>query len=224
MSYRTYKDICNKSENHVLDNTRFLQMGSDIYSNMNGNVLQTLESQEEPVERYPVQNCNKKKLFTGLEDKKYFSKLPMPQKTKKFPQAVENFEEHVKEHSSETIATDPIVWGPKAWDFLHTVSFAYPDEPSNEEKQSAMNLFMSLPDMLPCKLCGDHCRQNLQKNPPKVGSKEELARWLVDFHNAVNEQTNENKGTNKKMYTYEQAERQYNSGVCVHDTNRHFNE
>ena len=69
--YRSYKDICSKQENHVLDNTRFLQMGSDIYSNMNGNVLQSLDSAaapvEETVEKYPIQNCNKKKLFTGLE-------------------------------------------------------------------------------------------------------------------------------------------------------------
>lgn len=227
--YRSYKDICSKQENHILDNTRFLQMGSDIYSNMNGNVLQTLDpaaASVETVEKFPIQNCNKTKLFKGMEDKKYYSKLPIPNKTKNFPQAVEKFQEEIKEHSSEgEIATDPVVWGPKAWDFLHTLSFSYPDNPSASEQQSAMNLFMSLPDMLPCKMCGDHCRENLNKNPPQVESKEALSRWLVDFHNDVNRQTNETKGFNKKMYTYEDAVKQYDSGgICVHSSNKQFNE
>ena len=66
----------------------------------------------------------------------------------------------------------PNVWGPKAWDFLHTLSFAYPENPTEKEKQSMLNFFNSLPDILPCKMCANHCRENLSSIPPQVDSRE----------------------------------------------------
>ena len=77
-------------------------------------------------------------------------------------------------------------WGPKFWDFLTTIAFSYPDNPSYEEKTAMLNLFLSLPQILPCKLCGEHCYENLIKSPPQVDNKDSLTRWLVNFHNMVN--------------------------------------
>ena len=96
------------------------------------------------------------------------------------------------------------VWGPKAWDFLHTVTFGYPDNPTDKEKQDATNFFNSLPTMLPCKICSEHCKQNIKKIPPNVNSKKDLSMWLVNLHNEVNRQLG--KG---KIYTYDEISSKY---------------
>ena len=31
------------------------------------------------------------------------------------------------------------VWGPAAWTFLHTITFNYPDNPTNQDKQYYFN-------------------------------------------------------------------------------------
>ena len=104
----------------------------------------------------------------------------------------------------------PSIWGPKAWDFLHTLSFAYPDNPSEKEKESMFNFFNSLPDVLPCKMCAEHCRKNLSDIPPQVESKNSLSRWLVDFHNEVNRQNE------KPIFKYEDVKSLYQSSTCNH--------
>lgn len=96
------------------------------------------------------------------------------------------------------------VWGPKAWDFLHTVTFGFPDNPTEKEKQDALNFFNSLPTMLPCKICSEHCRNNIRKIPPNVNSKKDLSMWLVNLHNEVNKQLG--KG---KIYTYSEISKKY---------------
>tara|TARA_Y100001970_G_C14101747_1_gene785845 strand:- start:176 stop:787 length:612 start_codon:yes stop_codon:yes gene_type:complete len=201
--YRSYRDICKDQKNVKTDRTLFLPIV------------------EQPIIPLMKENFNEpthddKKLYTVLSDND-------KKRSADIPKFVEKMIDKYNENSSEKLATDPNVWGPKAWDFLHTVSFSYPNNPTNEQKTSAMNFFMALPDMLPCKLCGEHCRQNLNKNPPKVNNKDVLSRWLVDFHNLVNKHTNEKNGTNKPDFSYEEAKKMYDSGVCFHKPYKPFN-
>jgi hypothetical protein len=79
-------------------------------------------------------------------------------------------------------------WGPQAWKFMHAVTFAYPDNPTPEEKQAAISFFSSLSKLLPCEKCRDHFSIGLEVKPVEqfCNSKADLSRWLVDFHNAVN--------------------------------------
>ena len=42
--------------------------------------------------------------------------------------------------------------------------------------------------------------------------------WLVNFHNSVNQQTNDKNKTDKRMYSYKEAEQQYNTSICVHNS------
>ena len=86
----------------------------------------------------------------------------------------------------------PNKWGPKAWDFFHSVSFSYPNNPTYQQKQSAMDFFKALPFMLPCSSCGKHCQEYLDKFPPKVENKDQLTKWLYNFHNIVNERLGKN--------------------------------
>jgi hypothetical protein len=86
---------------------------------------------------------------------------------------------------------DVTKWGPFAWKFLHATTYAYPDEPSQEDKQAMANLFNCLCNVLPCKRCQDHWRKNLRQHPvePHLGSREDLTKWLIAMHNRVNKQT-----------------------------------
>jgi FAD-linked sulfhydryl oxidase len=82
---------------------------------------------------------------------------------------------------------DVRIWGPKAWDFMHAVTFAYPSEaPSEEDKQNIIQFFDSIGNCLPCAKCRFHFKEMLKKWPVPTFNREELTKWLVDRHNDVN--------------------------------------
>jgi hypothetical protein len=80
------------------------------------------------------------------------------------------------------------IWGPSAWKFLHAITFAYPEDPSDEHKEAALDLFKSLRLLLPCGDCCNHYCREFEKNgvQASLGSRKELAKWLFNFHNLVN--------------------------------------
>lgn len=96
-------------------------------------------------------------------------------------------------------------WGPHAWKFLHAVTFAYPDEPTKEHKKAALELFTSLKYMLPCGECCNHYCQafDKQKIEKHLESRDSLSRWLVDFHNQVNERLG------KPTFQYDLVKKEY---------------
>ena len=56
------------------------------------------------------------------------------------------------------------IWGPGMWHFLHSMSFNYPVEPTQNDKNNYKNFILSLKDILPC----GKCRKNLNKNFKKL--------------------------------------------------------
>jgi len=93
------------------------------------------------------------------------------------------------------------LWGPSAWTFLHAISFSYPDDPSSEHKEAALNLFSSLQLLLPCGECCSHYCSTFQRKDLEehLESKDLFSKWLVKFHNDVN------KRLKKVEYPYEKA-------------------
>jgi hypothetical protein len=84
----------------------------------------------------------------------------------------------------------PDIWGPVIWEFLHQVTLGYPINPSYEQKTKYKAFFLSLKDTLPCSICAEHYKQNLGTMPldnQVLESKSYLVKWLIDFHNIVNE-------------------------------------
>ena len=61
---------------------------------------------------------------------------------------------------------NPKIWGPSAWLFLHTVTFNYPNNPTEEDKRNYLTFFNSLKHIIPCPLCKEHYIENwkIQKN------------------------------------------------------------
>ena len=100
---------------------------------------------------------------------------------------------------------DPEIWGPHAWQFLHSITLSYPDNPTLEDKNNHAQFFNSIQNILPCQSCRDHYTQNLQDLPIEqhLDNKESLFRWLVDIHNRVNVMNN------KREYSYDEVTELY---------------
>jgi hypothetical protein len=89
------------------------------------------------------------------------------------------------------------VWGPCAWLFLHTISFNYPVNPTNEDKTNYRNFILGLRKILPC----GSCRKNLSKNFKKLPltcddmkNRETFSRYVYELHEVVNKMLNKKSG------------------------------
>ena len=100
---------------------------------------------------------------------------------------------------------EPEVWGPHAWQFLHSITLSYPDNPTLEDKNNHAQFFNSIQNILPGQSCRDHYTQNLQALPIEqhLDNKESLFRWSVDLHNRVNVMNN------KREYSYDEVTELY---------------
>ena len=97
----------------------------------------------------------------------------------------------------------PTEWGRSAWKFLHACSFAFPENPTRKQRQSALSVLNNLGDILPCPVCREHYTDNIAMNPPRVANKQEFSQWLVELHNAVN------RSRQQKEVDFESVRRHY---------------
>lgn len=99
---------------------------------------------------------------------------------------------------------EPNIWGNPGWTFLHTITFQYPESPTDLDKQKYYTFFNSLKNVLPCPTCKEHYNENFENIPIRLESREDLIEWLIDIHNEVN------KKNNKRIYTYKEVYDIYN--------------
>ena len=83
------------------------------------------------------------------------------------------------------------IWGPPLWSALHSITFGYPIEPTNEDKNNYKIYFEKLGDVLPCKYCRESYKQFIKEGKTKLNddvmeSRETLTKWLYHLHNTVN--------------------------------------
>ena len=100
---------------------------------------------------------------------------------------------------------NPEVWGPPAWTFLHSITLAYPDNPSDVNKTNYENFFNALQPILPCAKCSQNYLKHLQEDPISnhLDSKNSLVNWLINVHNKVN------KINDKRELTYNEVINHY---------------
>jgi len=86
-------------------------------------------------------------------------------------------------------------WGPSAWEYLHTLTFNYPEKPTDENKKYYYELFDNLKYTLPCKYCREsfsiffkYININSYLND-RMG----ITYWLYIIHNIVNYKLNKKK-------------------------------
>lgn len=81
------------------------------------------------------------------------------------------------------------VWGPPMWHFLHTMSFNYPVNPTENDKKNYKNFILNLRHILPCKYCRINLRNNLKTFPitnEVMKDRESFSRYVYNLHEIVN--------------------------------------
>jgi len=101
-------------------------------------------------------------------------------------------------------------WGPGAWKFIHSISFAYPEVPDEVDKQNMYQFLISLAYVLPCDRCRKHYKNWLKSNSPinAVSSRNTLSHWFVDLHNQINMRKH------KPFFPFEKVKATYDNNVC----------
>jgi len=77
------------------------------------------------------------------------------------------------------------IWGPPMWHILHTISFNYPINPTEEQKKYYYNFYSNIKNILPCK----YCRDNLSKIPFTMNifkNRDVLSRYIYNLHETIN--------------------------------------
>ena len=110
-------------------------------------------------------------------------------------------------------------WGHIYWNFLHTMSFEYPENPNTEDMDKYKQFILLLPYILPCKRCKLHLLNIYKTHPIKhrhLKNRENFSFYVYQLHNIINMELQ------KKYYIpYELVKRTYtNSENCncvIHD-------
>jgi len=116
------------------------------------------------------------------------------------------------------------IWGPSLWHTLHTISFNYPVNPTDEQKQNYLNFFIGIKNILPCGTCRINYEKNLKQIPitlKTLKNRKTLSKWVYNIHELVNKMLNK-----KSNLTYDQVRDRYESfrSRCLIDKNSKYNE
>lgn len=76
---------------------------------------------------------------------------------------------------------EPNIWGAETWKFLHLLTLQ-----SNIPKQTLQDLFYHLQVLLPCEKCRNNYKRHIEEYP-FPNNKKDIPKWLIQFHNRVNE-------------------------------------
>lgn len=89
------------------------------------------------------------------------------------------------------------VWGPSMWHYLHTMSFNYPVNPTDDDKHNYMKFILHLKYVLPCGKCRKNLRKNLKRLPLTIShmqSRETFSKYIYDLHELINTMLDKKSG------------------------------
>jgi hypothetical protein len=97
------------------------------------------------------------------------------------------------------------IWGPHLWFSLHTISFNYPLNPTQEERNNFKNFFLNLQEVIPCSICKKNYIRHLKEHPIDnfLNNRKSLVYWVIDMHNMVNGEIG------KKILSYDLVIKKY---------------
>jgi mitochondrial FAD-linked sulfhydryl oxidase len=99
-------------------------------------------------------------------------------------------------------------WGPKGWNWLHTLAINYPQNPTQGEGRVAYRRIWDFITHLPCAECLEHAARFVARRPPDLSSTHALQAWVWGFHNAVNARLG------KRLVSYEEYSAAYADELC----------
>jgi len=84
---------------------------------------------------------------------------------------------------------DTRFWGPDGWKLLHSIAVSYPDNPTNNDKDTYKLFFNCLKFVLPCIYCRRSYTEYISKLPIDgyLENRKKLSEWLYSLHNLVND-------------------------------------
>ena len=88
---------------------------------------------------------------------------------------------------------DPHLWGKYYWGTIYYLIFAYPTNPTNEDKNNVRTFFLLLKNILPCEKCRVHYQKNLITYPLTddiLDNRDKLINWIQTVNNEVNQRLN----------------------------------
>lgn len=88
-------------------------------------------------------------------------------------------------------STDPSVWGPCLWRYMHYSAINFPEFPTKRQATAMAQWLYSLPVTIPCEKCRHHYAAYIKKHARDLvricSSRKGVFNFLVDIHNKVNE-------------------------------------
>lgn len=81
------------------------------------------------------------------------------------------------------------IWGPSMWHYLHTMSFNYPVEPTDDDKTHYRDFVINLQYVLPCKYCRQNLQNNLKLYPLTMNNmvnRDSFSRYIYNLHEMIN--------------------------------------
>jgi hypothetical protein len=109
------------------------------------------------------------------------------------------------------------IWGPSAWEYLHSVTFGYPVEPNSQQKKEYKDFFTLIGSTLPCCYCRDSYAIFIKEddtllNDKVLENRESLTNWFYKIHEKVNKKLEVNY-----LVTFEDVKKRYESYRAVCD-------
>ena len=89
------------------------------------------------------------------------------------------------------------VWGPGLWHSLHTISFNYPNKPTEQEKKNYRRFILQLEHVLPCKYCRVNLKKNFKAVPLKMchmKNRYAFSYYIYRLHEHINKMLGKNGG------------------------------
>tara|TARA_B100000035_G_scaffold249486_1_gene218322 strand:+ start:267 stop:722 length:456 start_codon:yes stop_codon:yes gene_type:complete len=116
----------------------------------------------------------------------------------------------------------PNIWGPNIWYIVHGISYKISDENFLKYKNEFIDLIKLLFTNLPCPECSKDASQKLDKtNFNNILSKNDMIKYLFDFHNYVNQKTNKSIFSYEEMKIYKNINLKniYNNILIIYNNN-----
>lgn len=102
----------------------------------------------------------------------------------------------------------PSYWGKYFWKVIHITALAYPDNPSEQNKQDYITFFETMGKVLPCKRCSNNYTGHLRNLPIEnfMDSPDDLFKWTVHLHNIVSKELGKPQWNVEYAKSYYKAE------------------
>jgi|TARA_B110000285_G_scaffold25144_1_gene24167 hypothetical protein len=89
------------------------------------------------------------------------------------------------------------IWGPSLWHSLHTISFNYPNKPTQKDKKNYKDWVKNLKYILPCKYCRTNLIKNFKELPLRhsdMKNRETFSKYIYNLHELINKMLGKKSG------------------------------